>query len=149
MIQFTRHYTGIEIADYSLRCALARWLCVQLYVERDPGTRRVTFVRLSGWHWMLGLFVGRTNYVHFHGSGGFELFTTHLHLGWSCKPRAAKRIDWHGSSRDPWHAYTLNVGRFGIGSTTDKWIVRIMQRRAKAECARMDAYYDEQVNQQS
>lgn len=121
------HYTGIEIAEAG-----------PLYMQRDAKSKRLQFVRVSGYHWMLGAFIGRTN--HCGGVRGCEVFTSGIHAGWithDAKYVTRRAVIWSGSSVDPHSAYSIRIGRFFIGSTTDKWLKRIVARRAQRKWDQM------------
>lgn len=143
------HYTGSQFFDWSIRPFNVKYLALQLYMSRDS-LGRLDLVRISGYHWMLGLFTGRANYLTPFGSKeGFELFTSAIHIGWA--GGSIWRILWSGSVIDPRHTYTVRLGRFGIGSRTDNWLKRIIEKRDEkrmdAEMAAMDATYEAQGNQ--
>lgn len=111
------HYTGIDYAE-------ARWRKVALYLSRKSDTKRIYLARLSIPRHMVGLFMGRTNYVK--GDGSWEAFTSRHHIGWA-KERNAKffRVHWSGSVAKTWEAVTLRIGHFGIGGRTPSWLKRI------------------------
>lgn len=110
MFTWQKHYSGIEIAEPVARRSLS------LYLQREYG--RMRMVRLCVWHCMVGLFIGHGNYL---GYGAlFEVFTSNIHFG--VLRRAQWGIKYSGSSRDPYHSYTLFCGFVAIGSTTDKWL---------------------------
>jgi hypothetical protein len=110
------HYTGIDIAEGHLGR-------VNLYLQRDSKDKRVRFARLSIPYHMVGVFIGRGNYVK--GSGGWELFTRNHHIGWSKDwTKRFYRVDWSGSRNEPWCSFTIRLGRFGIGGRTPKWLKR-------------------------
>jgi len=114
-VNWERHYTGIETAD-------TNYGRFNLYMQRDTKARRVCFVRLSAFRRMIGVFIGRGNYVK--GTGGFEVFTNRWHVGWT-KPTLTwgnHRVMWSGSLANPYHTVTLRLGRFGIGRTTPAWL---------------------------
>lgn len=120
------HYTGIETAD-------TNYGRFNLYMQRDSATRRMCFVRLSAFRRMIGVFIGRGNYVK--GTGGFEVFTNRWHVGWTKRTLTwgKDKVMWSGSLADPYHTVTLRVGRFGIGRNTPAWLKR---RKEKAEDAK-------------
>jgi hypothetical protein len=88
---------------------------------------------------MVGLFIGRGNYVK--GDGGWELFTNNFHMGWSKNTGWHKvyRVDWSGSMRDPWCSFTWRMGSFGIGGRTPKWA---LLRKEHRELAKWEAAFD-------
>jgi hypothetical protein len=117
---------------------------------------KLEFIRWD-WKWAgIGLFLGRCNYVKGYG---IEIFTTQSrtcprilspllgwHLGWAkahknsltypfytASRKKFLRIDWSGSAVEPWNSWTLRIGRFGIGTTTPKWIKKIISKRDERE----------------
>lgn len=134
-LNWQRHYTGIETAEIGSRY-------LDLYLRRDPATKRVCFARLSGYRWMLGIFLGNTNSI---GGRGFEIFTSDIHIGWGGYSR--RTVTWSGSAVDPYARYTVHLLRFAFGSTTDRWLKwlkrAIEQRRYERECAEYDLAFPE------
>jgi len=111
-MNWTHHYTGHDYAEL-------RHGRLSLYLNRDSKSKRLTFVRLSLRHRMIGIFLGRTNYVQ--GFGGFELFTSKMHVGWARRSFRSPLIRWSGSGVRPYSAATLHVGGFGIGAEMPRW----------------------------
>ena len=122
------HYTGLDTAQLG-----------PLYLQRDSKTRRIRFARVSFGHRLgfatLGVFLGYTNMI---GGRGFEVFTSDLHFG-VVSENWGVRLVWGPSKR----YYTIHLWRFAFGSTTDRWLWRILDRRDlrrwEADSARLDA----------
>lgn len=121
-MEWDPHYTGIEIA-------VMEWHRFVLYMQRSTKTKKMQMVRFSWPRHMVGLFIGRSNFVQ--GYGGWELFTRGHHMGWARNTGRRKlfRTDWSGSSVDPYHSFTWRVARFGIGGRTPHWAKRMKDRR--------------------
>jgi hypothetical protein len=120
-MEWKHHYTGIDIAEMS-------YGKINLYFSRNSDTKRLKFARINILRHMVGVFIGRGNYVK--GQGGWELFTNSHHIGWS-KDWGHNwfRVNWSGSNARPWESVTWRVGRFGIGGSTPKWLKRIKTER--------------------
>lgn len=127
-MKWERHYTGLETASKG-------WL----YLQRENG--KLSFGRLSGRWGMLGIFLGRGNRVK--GIGGWEIFTSKYHIGWSkASGYRFRRVEWSGSIKEPWDTFTWRLGSFGIGRTTPKWVVRRMERRTYEQFERQLEEYE-------
>ncbi len=134
------HYTGISVAQ------VAGWWG-DVYLQRDTKDWRLRFVRYSFPKWpllrygMLGVFFGRTNHL-FRGNG-WEVFTRKIHFGWI--KRCAWRepiLSWSGSTVEPHAAYTIRLGRFFVGSETDKWLKVLVKRYQDRKFAAWAEAYD-------
>jgi hypothetical protein len=135
-MNWQRHYTGIEIAEVERRR-------VNLYMQRDERTRRMTFARIS-WpkYHMVGIFIGRGNCIK--GIGGFEVFNRRWAIGWVRESWSNKpMVQWGGSTVDPYRRVTIRLGRFGISRDAPMWVQRWKRRIEDKKWEDQAAEYEE------
>jgi hypothetical protein len=121
------HYTGIDVAQVG-----------NLYLQRSSKTKKLEFARVHVKRHILGIKLGRL--IHGSYERGNEIFTNNLHIG--IGERSTWGVYWSGSSRDPMHTYTLRLGRLRLGSRTDEWLKRLIQRRLDRQLEREFENYD-------
>ena len=137
MTEWKHHYTGIDLCE-------KRWGKLDLYLQRDSHDKRLRFARLSIPRHMVGVFIGRGNYVK--GVGGWELFTSNHHIGWS-KPILREqfcRVEYSGSNMDPYNSFTVRLGGFGCGARSPKWLIARKRRQWEKEMEAYEAFFPEQ-----
>lgn len=122
------HYTGIDSASSNF----GRF---NLYIQRSSKTKEKTFYRISAYKRMVGLFIGRLNYgSRFGYQSGYELFSNKYHLGWLSEPKyKMPRIQWFGSSVDPYHSFAWRIGRIFVGRQTPQWVKNWKKNKEEKE----------------
>lgn len=72
-MKWKSNYTGIDVCEMGDR--------FQLYLQRNSGSKKLIFARVSVKRLMLGIHIGRQNYGSCFVRGGFQLFTNSFAFG--------------------------------------------------------------------
>lgn len=146
-MDWKRHYTGIDTWEWE-KATDQRRASVQLYAHRTSETQLMRFMRVSGkvclgrftLYPALGIFLHRTNHVD--RQRGFEIFTSHLHFGYTQR-NMGFGVSWSGSSVKPYEAFTVKLTRVFIGAEVPGWWKRFREWRRMREEMLAEADYRE------
>ena len=126
MPKFKTHYTGIEIAHINFPKG-------DLYMQRDLRTKKPKFARLSIGKKMIGIFIGKCNYLRGYG---IELFTNKLHFGfarnkfgWDYDTKyGLMEVQYSGSMNEPYTSVTVRLGIIYYGQRTPEWLKKLKEK---------------------
>jgi len=139
---WAHHYTGIDTwqKDYKN---------FHLYANRRSSDKKITFMRVSGYHWMLGIFIDKLNYIP--GKNGIELFTSSFSVG-IVTELCNKNIfesKWAGSAIHPNTSYSFRLWRLGFSfHRAPKWLVKRKEREDKIIWEKELALYEERLREE-
>lgn len=158
-MEWEPHYTGIETVSLTSARHLRR--TVNLYLQRDAKTKRLTFARLSYVVFdkngdckrsrMLGAFLDRTNFLERLGWGGWELWSWDVpfswRFGWVSRTNSTR---WFAASWDRrdnksivWRIGHIAVGH-NVPAFVKRWRDAYDERQWEEEAAAYDAMCKEQ-----